>query len=433
MAEATTEQVATKQGFAAWIKPIITSLAGALSGAVLMYASPLVDMIIKPAKPIANFQSQADGLMVTLQNKSTGGHEGWWDFGDGSALEPFVPEQAAVTHAFAKADSYQIKLSLKNLVGDESDRTVTVVVAEGGSSLPSINTFDVVPVAGDCAPATFRLVTEVKNASLCVWAVNSRALEFSPDTANGHQERFVAFKEPGTHIVKLAAYNGKQQVEKTATVVVKKAPAGFMTATVAVTYEAVLVEQKNTSPYVQLRFPADQKSDVATVSEAIAADMGFTITKADLAQPLKNANIKSAKVQIDPAKPDQVLLTCELVRPSARQAPPPYHVHLALTQQRFSPPVVKTLDPISVNLTVPGSTTVPLPSLPPGWIAKSRKMTLTLQQDAKEFTWNDNELPRNAAVQMSSSAEYIVNAAADGGQLQIDVTEIQKAKSIIGD
>jgi len=432
MAEPTSEPT-SKGIIARWIKTIATSAAAALSGAVLMYASPLVEMVVKPAKPIANFQSQADGLMVTFQNKSTGGHEGWWDFGDASALEPFVADQAAVTHTYAKPGSYAVKLSLKNLIGEENDRTVTVAVDQGGSSLPSIETFDVVPTHGDYAPAAFRVVTTVKNADLCVWSVGNRALEFSPETAAGNEERLVTFKEPGTHVLKLAAYHvGKQPVEKTVTVVVKKAPVGMVTATVDVSYEAVFVEQKPTNQGILLHFPLEQKGDVATVTRAIAADLGFEITKAELAQPVKNPNIKSAKVEIDPAKRDKVLVTCELARPSARTATPPCIVHLALTQERQSPPTVKTTEPVSVNLTVPGSTLVPLPALPAGWVVKSRKMTLTLEQDGKQVGWKDGDLPKNAAVQMSSSSTYIVDAAEESGQLRIDVREIQKAWSILG-
>jgi PKD repeat protein len=378
MAQATAEPT-PKKGLTGWIKTIATSLAGALSGAVLMYASPLVDMVIKPANPIANFQAQANGLSVTVQNKSTGGHEGWWDFGDGSALEPFVPDQAAVTHAYAKPASYTVKLSLKNLVGEQNERTVTVVVEQGGSSLPSIDTFDVVATHGDYAPATFRVVTTVNNAELCVWELGTKALEFSPDTANGNQERLITFKEPGTHVLKLAAYNGKQAIEKSQTVVVKKAPAGLMTATVDVSYEAVLVEQKETTPIVQLRFPMEQKGDVASVTQPIAADLGFEIIKAVLAPAAKNPSIKSARLEIDPAKRDHAVLTCELVRPSGNKAARACTVQLALTQQRQSASTVKTTEPVSVNLTVPGSTTVPLPALPTGWVAKSHKLTLALQ------------------------------------------------------
>ena len=66
--------------FAGWIKAGLTSLAGLVSGAVLMYASPLLDRVIKPDKPIANFQYEvtfvngaSDSGMVTLVNSREGG------------------------------------------------------------------------------------------------------------------------------------------------------------------------------------------------------------------------------------------------------------------------------------------------------------------------------------------------------------------------
>jgi PKD repeat protein len=428
----TTAEPAPKKGLTGWIKTIATSLAGALSGAVLMYASPLVDMVVKPANPIANFQSQANGLTVTMQNKSTSGHEGWWDFGDGSALEPYVADEATVTHTYAKAGSYTVKLTLKNLVGEQNERAVNVVVEQGGTSLPSIDTFDVVATQGDYAPATYRVVTTVNNAELCVWEVGTKALEFSPDTANGSQERLVTFKEPGSHVMKLAAYNGKQAVEKTQTVVVKKAPAGLMTATVEVSYDAVLIEQKDTSTVVQLQFPMEQKGDVATITRPVAANLGFEIIKAEVASTAKNPGIKSAKVEIDRTKRDHAVLTCELVHPSGAKSPRAWTVQVALTQQRQSASTVKSTEPVSVNLTVPGSTTVPLPALPTGWVAKSHKLALALQQNEKHVDWKDGQLPHNAAVQMASGATYLVNAIEESGQLRIDVSEIQKAISAFG-
>ena len=39
-------------------RQVITSIMGLLSGAVLMYVSPLVTNVIKPGKPFANFGQQ---------------------------------------------------------------------------------------------------------------------------------------------------------------------------------------------------------------------------------------------------------------------------------------------------------------------------------------------------------------------------------------
>src|SRR4051794_21433552 len=85
-----------------WIRAGVVSLFGLVSGAALMYFTPLVDRFIKPGKPVANFQYEADGLKVAFHNRASGGADGWWDFGDGSALEPFSPTQETVTHTFVR-------------------------------------------------------------------------------------------------------------------------------------------------------------------------------------------------------------------------------------------------------------------------------------------------------------------------------------------
>src|SRR5262245_39797562 len=111
---------------AGWMKAGLASVFSLISGAVLMYVSPLVNSAIKPAKPVANFAQQVDGLVVTFANRSTGATEGWWDFGDGSALEPFVPAQEALKHTYARPGVYTAKLSLRNFIGEENERTVAV-------------------------------------------------------------------------------------------------------------------------------------------------------------------------------------------------------------------------------------------------------------------------------------------------------------------
>src|SRR4051794_37146487 len=94
-----------------WLKAAVTSVVGLVGGASLMYFSPLIDRVIKPGAPVANFQADTDGLKVVFHNRSSNTTEGWWDFGDGSALEPFQPGQESVTHSYARPGSYTIKLS----------------------------------------------------------------------------------------------------------------------------------------------------------------------------------------------------------------------------------------------------------------------------------------------------------------------------------
>src|SRR5438552_2023715 len=67
-----------------WLKAFYGTLAGVLSGACMMYLSPLLDKVIKPAKPVANFAVDVQGLSVQLHNRSSSKADGWWDFGDGA-------------------------------------------------------------------------------------------------------------------------------------------------------------------------------------------------------------------------------------------------------------------------------------------------------------------------------------------------------------
>jgi hypothetical protein len=148
-------------------------------------------------------------------------------------------------------------------------------------------------------------------------------------------------------------------------------------------------------------------------------------------QPIKDAYVKSAKVQIDPAKRDTGVLTCELIKPPAKgNVAPASLVQLELTQQRQGAKVTKSPEPLSINLAVPGTTLVPLPALQNGWEAKSRKMTLALQQDSRPLAFYDGTMPQNATVVIGATT-YVVNAVEQNGQLRIDVVG-KGATNVIG-
>src|SRR5262245_21573506 len=112
---ATPPAAAEAKGWTAWIKPILGALAGLFSGAVMMYLSPLLDKVFKPAKPIANFAADPGGTTVSFHNRSQGFHSGWWDFGDGSPLELIQPEQEIVTHTYVNPGDYTVKLVVRNV------------------------------------------------------------------------------------------------------------------------------------------------------------------------------------------------------------------------------------------------------------------------------------------------------------------------------
>jgi PKD repeat protein len=429
--QASSDNKATKGSkIGGWLKTIGAMVFSLVSGAVIAYLSPLVTNVIKPAKPVANFQYEANGLDVVFQNRSTGGQEGFWDFGDGSALQPFVPDQSSVPHKYVKPGNYTVKLTLHNYVNDENERSVTVAVDQPITSPPVIDTFEVVPVRPDnYAPASFRLVTEVKNAELCAWAVSTQALEFSPETANGKQERFVNLKEPGKHVIKLAAYNGKETVEVSKEVEVKKPPVGTVMAELTVTYEALRVVTRTMQHHCSEKWPANLQANTHPFSRCVAeADDGYEFVKVAFAHEVKDPGVRKPKVEISQDK-HKINLSGELIKNSG--SPPLWTVELQITQQKRGVPITKTMEPITVNLTVPGSTEVPLPPLPPGWLATNHTLALTLNQDGKHMAWDNGQLPCNVAVQMSS-ALFIVNASEQDKQLRIDLAEVPNVFNAMG-
>jgi PKD repeat protein len=407
-----------------WIKTGLTSLFGVVSGAALMYATTFVSKELAPQPPVANFECQASGLDVTIHNRSTNGHEGWWDFGDGTALIPFVPDQQTIEHKYAKAGSYNVKLALKNLLGEPNERTVSVVVDGTTPGAPSIDAFVVMPVNGDTyAPATFHATTRVKDASLCVWAVSDRPIEVhDPSDA----EHVLTFKDPGQYTIKLAATNGKQTVEKVTTVEVHKAPLGAVAATVKVTYEAVIVESRVTKPVVQLQF----RQAGTAFNQDFGPDPGFEFVHADFDPQMKFAGfLTPPSLQISADK-KKLTVNGELRNQVPKNGT--YSMPLVVTQQRVSPPTIRELKPMSVNLQVPGTTLVPLPELPQGWLATKRTLSLSVAQDGKGHTWEAGKLPQNEGLQFSSSALFMVSASEQANQLRIDLSEFKSAMSLLG-
>src|SRR3982751_5533447 len=102
-----------------FVKAVFGAAAGLVSGAALMYLTPLINSVVKPPTPLANFETRQDGMNVTFHNLTTGAASlsGWWDFGDGSPLVPMVADQD-VSHSYTKAGSYTAKLSVHNLINE---------------------------------------------------------------------------------------------------------------------------------------------------------------------------------------------------------------------------------------------------------------------------------------------------------------------------
>jgi PKD repeat protein len=100
-----------------WLKAAVVGMLGLGGGAAGTYGTAFIDRVAKPTRPVANFAVATDGLTVTCQNHASG-ESGWWDFGDGTALEPFDAGQAELKHTYARPGNYTVKLTVRNFVAD---------------------------------------------------------------------------------------------------------------------------------------------------------------------------------------------------------------------------------------------------------------------------------------------------------------------------
>jgi PKD repeat protein len=406
------------------IVALASTAAGLLSGAALMYVSPLVDHFVKPGAPIANFGVDKDGLKVTVHNQSTGGHEGWWDFGDGSALEPFDPEKTTITHAYTSGGQYPVKLSLKSVFGDAHERTVNVQLDAGTASAPQIAAFDVAPLHKYAfAPATFRLVSQVANADTCIWSYGDRDPEVFGQSANPN-ERLVTFKQPGTYAVKLIALSGKKATEATKLVVVQERPKNQAMVQLTVTDELTRVDRKSPMKQVNLDFPPQTQGSTYDFVRVLHAAKGFQIVDQRIVDAGEKQGVQNLRVDVAPDR-QSVKVTGQLVKQAAIVGKSQQYPHavvkvqLAEQQQVVAQPTATTAAPLAV----PGTTVVALPPTPANVTIKSRKMALEVILGDQHLV-QGADLPHNRTV-MLQGRPYQLNAAVVGNQVRIDVTDGQ--------
>lgn len=398
-----------------WLKGILGTLAGLLSGAAAMYVSPLVDRVIKPPRPLANFAVETEGLTATFHNRFAG--EGWWDFGDGSPLEPATVEQASVTHTFPKPGTFTTKLTVRNYVGEEHERTVSVDVTTGASNspAPAIASLEAVQVGPSrAAPATFRLSAQMVNTERCLWDTGGdRPVEVVAG-ASAKQERFVTFATPGVHSIELVALNGNQAVKRAVSVQVDPPSAGTLIARLHVMDRGARMDKRQTTEMVPLNLTRSSRSG-HTVDRKIDARTGFTITEAKLGAV--DPSLQNLKVTVA-AGGKMVQVTGKFVPPAAMlEAPNPPMVPVLVTQERQ----LKTVTPpaeVTSAIALPGSTILPLPAPPVDCEQPQRSLVLELRGAAGQI-WQQ-PLPANSVMDWQGR-RYTIRATPVGNDVRLDV------------
>jgi PKD repeat protein len=432
-----------------WYKALLGTIGGVISGAAVMYVTPLVDKVVKPPKPVANFKCEIDGAVARFQNLSRNG-QGHWDFGDGTPLERTSPEHQYVDHTYTRPGEYTVKLTLHNALGDEDERSAPVHIdAPATPAAPKIVSLEAVPVsAGSYAPATFRLVSKVQNAQLTVLDFgDERVCEVVTEHPDA-RDQLVTFPKPGSYRVKLAAFNGALNEQRIQTVTVAEAPANSLTAMLTVTDEATRQETKTHPAVFSAAYPTDSRPPTVPIDCEVRARPGHDI--ADLAfkttdgqeirlgsqtelgldaAALGIAGARNLRLQMSADK-QAVRLTGELVDdPNNKTAPPPsLMLSVTLTVQKMAP-VTQTY-PVATTLSLPAangftSGTLALPAVPKDWVNCQRRFQLEVL-DAGKKVFEDSQLQHSALVTLQGR-KFILTTTRTEEQVRIDLMEAPTA------
>lgn len=419
-----------------WLKTILGTLGGLFSGAVVMYATAAFNQVVKPAKPLANFKYDYVGNTVRFQNLS-GSSQGWWDFGDGSPLEP-IADRDTVLHAYTRPGDYTVKLTVQNILGDQSDRSVTVHVDPAGgdptAAPPQVASLEAASVSpGAYAPATFKVVCKSQNAQFCLIDYGD---ERPPEILTGTSaERLVTFKQPGGHAIKLIAVNGSRLDTKTEIVNVEEAPSGMLSAVLTITDTATRITPRTqwlalypgntvaaspdcliTAVSVKAAGQWMQMAAGTTEMELEPAELGLKTTR-----DLKLEVVNGGKA---------VQLTGESLKNWRGQAYAPEEVKVKLTEQQRQS-VGQDGVTCSTTLAMPAGTQasvagVPLPGVPADWQEVKRLARLRLAEGDKTL-W-EGQVPATATFTVGKRSLMLsVTADAAKGQLHLDLRDLTAA------
>ena len=357
-----------------WLKAAVVGMLGLGGGAVGTYATAVIDKVVKPALPVANFAVAADGMTVTCQNHATG-ETGWWDFGDGTPLEPFAPAVPSVTHTFAKSGTYSVKLVVRNFTADENERTVAVEVGAGGKGgapgAPHIAGFAVQSLSpASVAPATFRMTADVKDADSCVFDFGDGRLEVG---GGGRIDRLVTFDKPGAFPIQLVAHNATAAAKQAQAVNVTAPAEGTLVAVLRVMDAGSRVERQTRNETVAVPAPKDARR--AAFNRLIAARPGSVFVTATAAGNV--AGVKNLRVEVA-ADRKAATVSGEWAGKGGTDVLVP----VQLTEERTTT-LQGTPETITGVFSTAGSRatlSLPLPPAPAGLANAKRKMSLEVRQ-----------------------------------------------------
>lgn len=362
-----------------YMRTLVVTVLGIVSGVLVSYGTKIFERVVRPL-PVANFSASADGLTVTCQNHSSGDN-GWWDFGDGSPLEPFNPDEPSIAHTYGKPGTYSVKLIVRNLTADENNRSVNVEVKATGKDAPpppQIAGFEVKPMSpAAMAPATFRLTADVQNAEHLVWDLGDGRVEVSD--GGGKVDRMVTFEKPGSFPIQLVAFSGQSAVKQAAAVKVESPPDGALMAIVTITDGGSETSRDTRQESIAIPAPRDKST---TFTRNIWAKPGFTLSEVVTAKP-EVPGVKNLKLAVSADK-RSAAVSGEFTNLTPGKIGADVLIPLKITEERASNRTPQPMQATAVLQMTPGTNkgtaTIPLPALKPNANVVSRKIDVEVRQ-----------------------------------------------------
>ncbi len=427
-----------KKGFGL-VKLAFGGVAGLVTGVIGVYATAIVDKVAKPPKPLANFSVTPDGLNVTCNNLASG-QTGWWDFGDGTTLEAFDPEQKQVTHTYEKPGNYTVKLVVRNFLNEETDRAVSVGVANSTlpADGPTVARLTVEPVGSGTAPATFRVKGELKNAQKLLLdpGTDAHPPEYLTLGA-GAFERLVVYEQPGLYPFQVFAMNGDKISKQWKPVEVKAPPAGALSVVLRVADTGTKVEKTTKPTTVPIHV---SEKPTGTFERVLLPDAGYTFAEVKLGAVASKA-VKGVKAELAADKKSVKLSgewtgTVEAVNRAAGGSD--VMIPLTLTQEK-STPYTGTPQLVTAVLAFAGSfsltsddwtsgelaATIKLPDPPAGVLISARKVAV----DVHEMTNVGGRPTDRYVLQLPEMTKPVEEQAKKLSNGELRVVRIEKASA----
>jgi PKD repeat protein len=398
-----------------WVKTAVGGLLGIIGGALMTYVTVAVDKIIKPAKPVANYSTEVDGLTVTFNNLSHGGKEATWDYGDGSPLEFLPADHKSTTHTYSKPGNYTVKLTLANSFDQEQERSVTITV--GGNSSASAGSKPAIldlkaqapgmPGQPVYAPATFQFEAAMQNAQMVFWDFGD-----GRGIVPGDPKEVRTFDRAGQYTVKLCAFNGKEKTEKEIVLAVQDPPRNTVSVELQVTDSGSKSIQTPKTASQRRQIPA--KGQAGIIERIITASPGYQIVSIEHKKS-NSQNVTDIKWEITPNKTGVRVYGQMAGQPGEAATLAEYFV---VTEEKKDAAVTTQTKLVGV-VPAPGQITLSLPGIAADMGKAQRKFGAVVRFNDKPL-WQGTQLPQGVPVTIGNKT-YKLTAVQNKDKIDVQI------------